>query len=567
MLSNGTDYLAADSQSASYRTGRIDPLISKISLSLRRGVSNNPRIYLPKLISFFKKNTQNNYHLVKVFHDWITDNVSYDRDKFYGKTRGYFRPHDVLRVKRTTCGGFTKLLNEMCRLAGINSVYVRGTSRNYVRVRSGKRAGHAWNGVLIKNKWYVVDTTHDGRRSYKNGIFGKKKKYKDTYLFIKPEYKLLTNYPHKREFQFTKNFHSFEKFIHAKKISIFFKKFNLHFVENNDYDKILKSKEKHESGIFYYTYDAVKTQRAQIITLKIKAPEYIRFLVRLKSMKNKKFYGKGFHYKEGGMRIVKFNAPYAGTFKAYIYAKDLRQKNRYQSVYSFLIKNSSGRGQTLPADLEFYNQATAEYFKIKRSLIKELNNFLILRLQYPGNVKAFCAPYDFKRKRIKNQTKFSYLNNGRLYFIKKPSSQAAWLKVFGKWKNDRSYTQVMVKKILPIKTLISTPIPLRYYRRTSSSIKYGVNLTDFKARKLSSYNYRVIASCAEGVKLRMSLYQYQGGERGEKIRNAILLNQNNNKYSFDIRLPHSGLYKGYIWAKKENEERFRYASVVFYLKR
>lgn len=84
---------------------------------------------------------------------YIVENVEYDDT---------LRNHtwiDGLKTGKTVCQGYAELCLVMCRMAGIQCMYVEG------RIETGL---HAWNCVNIDGQEYYVDITND---DFNNGNF------------------------------------------------------------------------------------------------------------------------------------------------------------------------------------------------------------------------------------------------------------------------------------------------------------------------------------------------------------------------------------------------------------
>lgn len=93
------------------------------------------------------------YDQVKAFHDWLVNNTEYDltfRETSYDAA-------GPLLYGRAVCDGYSKALDLLCYLSGIDCVRINGEATN----SSGSTGGHAWNKVKIDGQWYNVDVTWD----------------------------------------------------------------------------------------------------------------------------------------------------------------------------------------------------------------------------------------------------------------------------------------------------------------------------------------------------------------------------------------------------------------------
>ena len=92
---------------------------------------------------------------VEIIYNYIIDNISYDYEKI-GYVNNRYLPSTslVLSSKKGICYDYASLFAVMLRSIDIPTKLIHGNSNftsNY----------HAWNEVLINNKWIIVDTTVD----------------------------------------------------------------------------------------------------------------------------------------------------------------------------------------------------------------------------------------------------------------------------------------------------------------------------------------------------------------------------------------------------------------------
>ncbi|AJM71945.1 MAG6410 family transglutaminase-related lipoprotein [Mycoplasma yeatsii] len=90
---------------------------------------------------------------LKQAYDWITKNVEYDfnKDNLFKNQNAY----TALVTRKTVCTGYAKGLQMLLDELDIPCKVVEGESTR----EDG--AKHAWNQVLVDNKWYYVDPTSD----------------------------------------------------------------------------------------------------------------------------------------------------------------------------------------------------------------------------------------------------------------------------------------------------------------------------------------------------------------------------------------------------------------------
>lgn len=127
------------------------------------------------------------YEKVHAIYDWLGKNVVYDYnivkemgnikpssslyDKFYSYDCFYLE--GVLENGVAVCNGIAKTFVVLCGIEGITAVKVNG---------SASGGAHAWNKVLINEKWYIVDSTWSNRKTTENGK--NVEKFTHEYLFL-----------------------------------------------------------------------------------------------------------------------------------------------------------------------------------------------------------------------------------------------------------------------------------------------------------------------------------------------------------------------------------------------
>lgn len=117
---------------------------------------------------------------VRAIYRWITTNIAYD-ETASGEGRINTSASDVLKRRKAVCYGFAQLLQEMCQTSGIPSHVISGYARQGGR-EPASTPDHAWNSVLIGDKWRLMDVTWGATQG-------------NTWLFTSPDAFLLSHYP------------------------------------------------------------------------------------------------------------------------------------------------------------------------------------------------------------------------------------------------------------------------------------------------------------------------------------------------------------------------------------
>lgn len=114
--------------------------------------SNSKAAVLAKELT---KNVKTDREKVEIIYDYVINNISYDYEKAQSVSSRYLPSTSVtLTSKKGICYDYASLFAVMLRSIDIPTKLIHGDS-NFTS------AYHAWNEVLVNNKWIVVDTTVD----------------------------------------------------------------------------------------------------------------------------------------------------------------------------------------------------------------------------------------------------------------------------------------------------------------------------------------------------------------------------------------------------------------------
>jgi hypothetical protein len=152
---------------------------------------------------------------------WIADNISYDYQlylkiiskeaKWKNNKKAMSRLAERMSEKKlrrmilsrkAICSGYATLLDYMCSLAGIESVFINGHGRTYNL--SNGRPNHAWNAVKLNGKWYLCDVTwasgwvdSDVQRFFKQ--------FESAYFLTEPSLFICNHYPVEKRWSLLKD--------------------------------------------------------------------------------------------------------------------------------------------------------------------------------------------------------------------------------------------------------------------------------------------------------------------------------------------------------------------------
>jgi len=124
--------------------------------------------------------TRDEYKKLLLIHDWVAENIYYDRDYFFGKSDNtYTAPEDVLENKRTVCEGYADLTKALLNAQGIPCMVVSGYALGLgttgewtdaiINDQPDAASSHIWNEAYVGGRWVILDTTWDSQNIYSDG--------------------------------------------------------------------------------------------------------------------------------------------------------------------------------------------------------------------------------------------------------------------------------------------------------------------------------------------------------------------------------------------------------------
>ncbi len=95
------------------------------------------------------------YEKILFLYRWLTDNVVYDYNDYYGNKWNLL--YDTMVKKQTVCAGYSEALYVMANLAGVECFTQDGAFYN-----GEDWVYHIWNVAKIDGEYYLFDSTWDG---------------------------------------------------------------------------------------------------------------------------------------------------------------------------------------------------------------------------------------------------------------------------------------------------------------------------------------------------------------------------------------------------------------------
>lgn len=113
----------------------------------------------------------NTYQDIKMVHDYLVDNVSYDTSI---SKPNIYNVYGALVNGEAVCEGYARAFKYIMDEMGIPCTLVIGKGTN----SEGTTENHAWNYVQLNGSWYAIDTTWDDPVISGEGTLSQSSKYK-----------------------------------------------------------------------------------------------------------------------------------------------------------------------------------------------------------------------------------------------------------------------------------------------------------------------------------------------------------------------------------------------------
>lgn len=162
-------------------------------------VFSSPEETLPEIVKVLIAGIADPVRQAKILHDWVAVNISYDAVSFSKGELPDQEYKSVLRSRKAVCEGYSNLYLKMCSLSKIKCQkvigYARGVGFNPLVAEDTSKSNHAWNAVLLKGNWYLVDTTWDSGYVNGCGTYSYVRRYSTEYFLLDPKFMLYTHLP------------------------------------------------------------------------------------------------------------------------------------------------------------------------------------------------------------------------------------------------------------------------------------------------------------------------------------------------------------------------------------
>ena len=180
---------------------------------------------------------------------WLSFNVAYDVDGFFGRTeKKTCDSASVLRHRTSVCAGYANLFDALGKAAGLQVHTINGYAKGYgfEPGQQIKDTNHAWNGVQVNGEWFICEPTWGAGYLGADLMFHRSP---DVSMFLMdPEYAICSHYPSDEQWQLLEKPISKEEFeklvvpsgrIHQMGVEILSHKESMYDIDDADHIEMM----------------------------------------------------------------------------------------------------------------------------------------------------------------------------------------------------------------------------------------------------------------------------------------------------------------------------------------
>jgi len=116
---------------------------------------------IDKLSEYFEHTTVDQQETARKIFLWIAWNIDYDQQAMENRQPLDYTPEAVLSDRKSLCLGFAELFKVLCQESGLNARTIQGFAKGSGAEKDieFQEHNHAWNGIMINEKWYLADVS------------------------------------------------------------------------------------------------------------------------------------------------------------------------------------------------------------------------------------------------------------------------------------------------------------------------------------------------------------------------------------------------------------------------
>lgn len=157
------------------------------------------------LIAFIIDQDYNDFEIARFFYFWIAVNIQYDDElaslrKWKTEDRDKVHPINVLKSRKAICEGYAQLYKYLLEQVDLEVEVISGhAKRGYTdKNDTSLLALHAWNAVMLNEKWKLVDVT------WGNNLLSSRENF-DYWFDVTPDVFIVDHFPLDRKWQLLDN--------------------------------------------------------------------------------------------------------------------------------------------------------------------------------------------------------------------------------------------------------------------------------------------------------------------------------------------------------------------------
>ena len=175
---------------------RAEPLKDYTALDLHALAAPPELIASPEaLLKYLLQPATSDEDKARLLFRWVTNNIEYDIDSYKSGIATPASLAEVLRTRKSMCGGYANLFAELARLAGLEVMSISGYVKGF-SYQPGEPLGevnHEWNAVRIDGQWRLIDSTWGAGSVDETGIY--RRRFQPYYFLADPAQLGWTHWP------------------------------------------------------------------------------------------------------------------------------------------------------------------------------------------------------------------------------------------------------------------------------------------------------------------------------------------------------------------------------------
>ncbi|MBE9221359.1 transglutaminase [Cyanobacterium stanieri LEGE 03274] len=306
----------------------------------------------------------------RIIYSWITHNIAYDVVALNTFMNYNIYPDvtvkSVLDNRQTICSGYANLYQQLAQNMGLKSVIVIGYAKGVdYAVGNDNNVNHAWNGVQIDGKWYILDPTW-GAGIINNDRF--EKGFNDFYFATAPQNFIYTHFPENNKWQLLNTPYTRNNFDNLPTVSH-------HFFSNNF--ELVTHKNKNIIA-------------DNVVNITLKAPQNIVAITSLQSNDQEIEGQHTFIQRQGELINIKASFPERKNYQLKIFGSTPNQENNYPFILGYDINVNRQTNQEFPFTFSHFSEHNG-YLEspVQKQLNPQQNNYFKLRIDNAIDVKVF----------------------------------------------------------------------------------------------------------------------------------------------------------------------------------